>query len=126
TFAKLIINFEKFDESLKSINGVVKQFNDYNRSEEDIRKNILAHNNWNEHEIKNYDSHLEYSNQIEIDFLDIIIDIIEHIYTYILIKFTPNKEAKEYINSLFSSKIIFYLQYKIEKTISGGIQTTCT
>jgi len=124
-FAKLIVNFEKFDESLKSINEVVKQFNDYNRSDEDVRKNILSHKKWNEHEIKNYDSHLEYINEIEIDFLDIIIDIIEHIYTYILIKFTPDKETKDYMNSLFSNKIIYYLQNKIEKTITGEIQTAC-
>ena len=124
-FAKLIVNFEKFDESLKSINEVVKQFNDYNRSDEDVRKNILSHKKWNEHEIKNYDLHLGYINELEIDFLDIIINVIEHIYTYILTIFTPDKEAKDYMNYLFSNKIIYYLQNKVEKTIPDEIQTTC-
>ena len=124
-FAKLIVNFEKFDESLKCINVVVKQFKDYDRSDEKVPKNILAHNKWNEHDIKNYGLYLGYINELEIDFLDIIINVIENIYAYILLKFAPSKEAKDYMNYLFSNKIVYYLQNKIEKTIPDEIQTTC-
>jgi len=124
-FAKLIVNFEKFDESLQNINMVIKQFNSYSHLDKNARKNILAYNKWKEHEIKNYDLHLGYINELEIDFLDIIINVIEHIYTYILTIFTPDKEAKDYMNYLFSNKIIYYLQNKVEKTIPDEIQATC-
>jgi len=68
---------------------------------------------------------LGYINELEIDFLDIIINVIENIYAYILLKFAPSKEAKDYMNYLFSNKIVYYLQNKIEKTIPDEIQTTC-
>jgi len=104
---------------------VVKQFNSYVHLDKNTRKNVLAHHKWNGFEIEDYDSDKDYINCLEIDFLDIMVNIIEHIYTYIILRFDPSNEAKDYMNIILLEKIIFYLQNKIEKTIPDNIQTSC-
>ena len=41
---------------------------------------------------------------------------IENIYAIFLLKFKPNKEAKEYLNNLISNKLIYCLEKKFDKS----------
>jgi DNA-binding MarR family transcriptional regulator len=124
-FARLIVNFEKFEESLKKFLNSAKQFNKYVNMDEDARRNLLAIEKWSKYEIENYLLHLEYVNCHEIDYLDIMLNVIENIYAVFLLKFNPNKDAKDYLNKLISDKFVYYLQSKFDKTITVNDSNHC-
>lgn len=118
--ADFIKNTEKFDKSFYEMKIAIKRVYYISQDmQENARRSLLLSRGLNKQEINDYEEDFGYATDFETGSLSVLIEGIVNRYALFLLKFDPNKYAKELLEEVVIRRLSNYLLTKVESVVKN-------
>lgn len=116
--ARFIENTDRFDRSFETLSQTIK--NNFDVQENVASKtlrSLLRNRGWSDDEMNHYDVYEKYTRLLEKDCLSVLIHGITNLYGQYLLRFNPNRNAKELLERIIVTRLSRYLISQVENTV---------